>query len=138
MRTHAICTSTLVLALGLAPLAVCRAQGGHRPPACAEAAAMAPDSLRAYARAVQPAAFEEARRDSAMMVGLVFDAGCHLLHHALGRRTVDQMTVDIALAQLLPTTRVSPWTISGFVGVGHQAHAPIIAWVVLAPPDSVH
>ena len=135
MRTRTICTRTLLLVLCLAPTAIGRAQG--RPPACASAATMTPDSLRAYARALQPAAFEPVRRDSAMMVGLVFDATCHLLHHALGYQTDEPSTVDVALARLLPTTRVSPWTVSGFVGVGFQARAPIIAWAVLAPTDSV-
>ena len=135
MRARAIRTSMLPLALCLAPMAIGRAQG--RAPACASAAAMSPDSLRARARAAQPAAFEQARRDSAMMVGLVFDAGCHLLHDALGHQTDEPSSVDVALARLLPTTRISPWTISGFVGVGFRARAPIIAWAVLAPTDSL-
>ena len=134
MRTQTVRGWTLVLALCCAPLTIGRSQG--RPPACASGATMTPDSLRAYARTLEPAAFEQVRRDSAMMVALVFDAACHLQHHALGRQSAEPSTVDVALARLLPATRVSPWTISGFVGVGFQPRAPIIAWAVLAPTDS--
>jgi hypothetical protein len=106
-----------------------------QPPACVSTS-LPPDSLRARARTVQPAAFDAVRRDSAMVVGLVFDAGCRLLHHGAARRTGEGAFVDAVLAGLFPGERVGPWTISGFVSDGFEARNPTIAWAVLAPSDS--
>jgi hypothetical protein len=134
MRIRVIQRWMLLLAPCLTAATASEAQG--RPPACASASTV-PDSLRAYARTLHPAAFDSVRRDSSMLVGLVFDARCQLVHHAAGRRLADRMSVDVALQRLFPTARVSPWTISGFVSVGRQAGSPWIAWSVLAPTDSV-
>jgi len=134
MRFRFIQPWMLLLALSLTAVTASEAQG--RPPACASAR-IVPDSLRAYARTLHPAAFDRVRRDSSMLVGLVFDARCQLVHHAAGRRIAERMSVDVALERLLPTARVSPWTISGFVSVGKQTKSPWIAWAVLAPTDSL-
>jgi beta-lactamase regulating signal transducer with metallopeptidase domain len=105
----------------------------HWPASCAAQQDAFADTTRAYARRLHPEAFSPSVRDSSMLVGLVFNERCQLLHHAAGRRTKSRMDVDAALAQLFPGKRVSPWTTSGFAAVGSGEHNPWIAWAVLAP-----
>jgi hypothetical protein len=115
------------------PAARTGARPSRWPGACMSERGKFADRIRADARRLHPAAFSPSVRDSSMLIGLVFDARCQLLHHAAGRRSTYPMDVDAAFAQLFPSERVSPWMVSGMIGVGSGEENLRIAWAVLTP-----
>jgi hypothetical protein len=95
------------------------------------------DTLQAIARTLYPASVALTPGDSLVTVGLVFDAGCRLMHHAMGRRRAFATPVDTALAQVMPGVRAGPWHVSGYTVLAPGApRGAEIAWVVLRADSS--
>ncbi len=58
--------------------------------------------LQDLVRRYHPDALAPAAQDDSLIVGFVFDRGCRVLHHAIGRTRPEYRTVDDELARLFP------------------------------------
>ncbi len=58
--------------------------------------------LRDLVRQYHPEALAPAAQQDSLIVGFVFDNGCRVLHHAIGRTRPEDRTVDDELARLFP------------------------------------
>ena len=88
------------------------AQAGKPP--CDRRMIVSPDSLRNIAVRLHPESADSAKGRSYVTVGLVFDAQCQLLHHAVGRR-IEPAHADVVLARLIPEAAGLRYVTSGFV-----------------------
>ena len=125
-------------ALVLAVAGVARAQSAAQVSACRPGKLPVPaDTLRALVRRLYPETVKLAAGDSLVTVGLVFDAGCRLTQHAIGRRSTLRMSVDTVFAQIMPGVRSAPWRVSGYATVASDAPSGAeIAFVVLRENSS--
>jgi len=113
------------------------AEYGQAQPACDPTKGISPDTLRATAARLHPELMTPAKRDSAFVVGLVYDVSCRVARHAIGRRVGDLVTVDAAMARLFPRIELGGWSSSGIVNVGgKEPGAPWIVWQVAKPSSS--
>lgn len=75
--------------------------------------AVSADSVRAIAARLHPESSDTAKRRAFVTVGLVFDADCRLVHHAVGRRT-ETGFADVVLARLIPQAANLRYVTTGF------------------------
>ena len=128
---------TLAAALLASALAAETATAATNPDAsriCTSVFGVTHDSLRAIATRLHPELLARAKRDSSVVVGLVFDSDCRLTAHAIGRRPSDRLRTDTALAHLFPAAQLNGWILSGFYEVGSRGPgSPWIVWGIRKP-----
>jgi hypothetical protein len=83
-------------------------------PPCNRRMIVSADSLRHIAQRLHPESADSAKGRAFVTVGLVFDAQCRLLHHAVGRRA-NPASADSVLARLIPEAAGLRYVTSGFV-----------------------
>ena len=100
------------------------------------------DSLRAIAKRLHPDAFKPENMKSSVLIGLLFDAQCQVVRHAMGYRVTDQLHVDSAFSTLYPSAKpgefaIDKFSISGFMDLGERGAtgpapgSPLLAWGIM-------
>ena len=87
------------------------------------------DSIRALAARLHPEALKPAVSRDSLLIGLILDRSCQVVQHAVGRRPIDSLRVDDALAFVFPGYRELPMVVSGFAEATPQ-RAPGSPWIV--------
>ena len=88
------------------------------------------------ASGLYPEVFSPANRHRSLVVGLLFDAGCHLQSHVLTERGVGD-GVDEVLPRVFPAAHRRGWQVAGIADVGpstFEIGAPEIIWSVEREP----
>jgi hypothetical protein len=103
----------ILAAAALTALTGSIARGQVAKPPCNRRMIVSVDSLRDIALRLHPESAETAKRNAFVVVGLVFDSDCRLVHHAIGQRT-GPASADVVLARLVPDAAGSTYVTSGF------------------------
>lgn len=94
------------------------------------------DTLRALARRLHPEVFARGVGDSAVTVALLFDANCQLSKQIAGRRPSDHLSVQDALAAIMPGAPIQRIRSGGFMELrDSKPGSPWLVWGVQA--DSI-
>jgi len=103
----------LVFVVALTALTGSPADAQTANPPCNRRMVVSGDSVRAIAKRLHPESVDIATSRAFVTVGLVFDAECRLVHHAIGRRS-GPGHADVVLARLIPEAIGNTYVTSGF------------------------